>query len=235
MFCCTSPNYLLSSFLVNSYGIHQSIDDLEVLLDKLNVSRFHLLGHSYGGVLAYEYAKRIAERGGVAVDTTVSPTAITNQAQCVSVILGNTSTNMKRGDQEWTRLVLECASDKSLPGTTPNDRFFRRNQCRLDSMPKDLQSAFSHSGTTWFGTNVVSDWAAEPLLEEYKQNLPPFMLITGQYDFITQSCTEGWKDILGDALVKEELMLDCSHYVHFEQPSLFGSIVERFCCSHDDS
>jgi len=216
------------------YGIHQSIDDLEVLLDKLGLHRFHLLGHSFGGVLAYEYAKRIAERGHVLVDTAAA-TPATERAQCVSVILANTSTSMEKSDQEWTRLVLECATDNSLPGVTPNDRFFRRNQCRLDEMPEDLSAAFEHCGRTWFGTSVVADWVAAPPSEQHMQNLPPFLIIAGEYDFVTLPCTAGWTDVLGDALVKEEMMTDCSHYVHYEQPASFGSIWEEFCSSNDDS
>ena len=207
-----------------------------MLLDKLSVNRFHLLGHSFGGVLAYEYAKRIAEKGHILVPVdTAATTPAMERAQCVSVILANTSTSMQKSDQEWDRLVLECATDDSLPGVTPNDRFFRRNQCRLDEMPEDLQSAFGHCGRTWFGTNVVSDWVAAPPSEQYMQNLPPFLLITGEYDFVTLPCTAGWKDVLDDALVKEIMMAGCSHYVHFEQPASFGSILEEFCCSNDNN
>lgn len=224
---------------VGLYGIPQSIDDLEKLLDELNIGAFHLLGHSYGGALAYEYAKRVSERRP-------STSTLLSSPHCLSVIIANTSTSMQKGNEEWDRLFSECASDISLPGATPHDKFFRRNQCRLDTIPKDLSSAFDHCGNVWVGTDVVSDWVAVPPNptimmghgdseegEHFQETFPPFLVVTGEYDFITQSCTLGWKDILCEALVDEKMMESCSHYVHFEQPELFGNIVEEFVLRYD--
>ena len=43
------------------YSIRDSVQDLKILLKKLGVRRFHLYGQSYGGILAFEYMKSIAE------------------------------------------------------------------------------------------------------------------------------------------------------------------------------
>ena len=220
---------------INFYSISQSVDDLETLLRELNIQSFHVLGHSYGGVLAYEYAMRVAERAERSTCTCTPQQQLPDQ-RCLSGVLANTSTNMRRGNDEWERLLAECSSDSSLPGATPYDRFFRRNQCRLDVIPQDLSLAFDHCGKVWFGTDVVADWVAKPLTKdagnipaaENQRQVPPFLLVTGQYDFVTQSCTSEWSDKLGDALVEETIMKDCSHYVHLEQPTLFGSILEAF-------
>lgn len=184
---------------INFYSISQSVDDLETLLRELNIQSFHVLGHSYGGVLAYEYAMRVAER------STCNPQQQLPDQRCLSVVLANTSTNMRRGNDEWERLLAECSSDSSLPGATPSDRFFHRNQCRLDVMPQDLSLAFDHCGKVWFGTDVVADWVAKPLTKdagnipaaENQRQVPPFLLVTGQHDFVTQSCTSEWTDLLG--------------------------------------
>ena len=209
------------------YSIEKSVDDLECLLKKLDIEEFHLLGHSYGGVLAYEYASRIAMRRN---DETMSGNI---PPKCLSITLANTSTNIEMGHKEWSRLENECAKDDSLPGKTTDEKFFQRNLCRLDKIPPELSSAFQHVGKVWFGTDVVSHWSATPLVSHYRKYLPPFMLIIGEYDFVTEICTSPWKNILGEALVKEEKMNDCSHYVHLEKPVLFGSMVDEFCCSNE--
>lgn len=43
------------------YSIDESVDDLVELLRVLNLPQFHLYGHSYGGILAFEYVKRVSE------------------------------------------------------------------------------------------------------------------------------------------------------------------------------
>ena len=61
----------------SKYSIEQSLDDLVALLksvqeDELGGSDFHLYGHSFGGVLAYEYLKRVSNP-----TTTTTTTAMT--------------------------------------------------------------------------------------------------------------------------------------------------------------
>lgn len=68
-----------------SYSISQSVDDLESLLDQLSIPRVHLMGHSFGGNVAYEYVRRYP-------------------ARVESLILANTSTNMSKCLAEYNRL-----------------------------------------------------------------------------------------------------------------------------------
>jgi len=210
---------------IDFYGISHAIDDLKVLLCDLEIDYFHLLGHSFGGVLAYEYANRAFHN------------SVMTAPKCLSVILANTPTDMQKSNYEWER----------LQGNTPNDRFFFKHQCRLKNVPDDLVSAFDHCGSIWVGTGVVAEWKAcspsDSLTcengNESGNNLclgmPPFALIRGEHDFVTHSCTSEWKSILGDALVEEVVMENCSHYVHFENPNEFSSIIESFVSRYDCS
>jgi len=42
----------------SSYSIAQIVEDLEILLRYMGFPEFHLYGHSFGGVIAYEYLKK---------------------------------------------------------------------------------------------------------------------------------------------------------------------------------
>lgn len=202
---------------------------MKALLCDLEIDCFHLLGHSFGGVLAYEYSKRAFHNNDMTAP------------KCLSVILANTPTNMQTSNREWDRLLSECAADSSLQGSTPNDRFFFKHQCRLKNVPDDLLSAFDNCGSIWAGADVVAEWKAYPPSDsppcESGSNLclgmPPFALIRGEHDFVTHSCTSEWKSILGGALVEEVVMENCSHYVHFENPKEFASIIESFVSRYD--
>ena len=63
---------------ISLYSIRDSVEDLKVLLKKLGVRRFHLYGQSYGGILAFEYMKSIAE-------------GEKSDAECLSAILSGVS------------------------------------------------------------------------------------------------------------------------------------------------
>ena len=43
---------------ISCYSIQKAVQDLELLLKKLSVRRFHLYGQSFGGILAFEYLKK---------------------------------------------------------------------------------------------------------------------------------------------------------------------------------
>merc|ERR1740124_756642 len=58
------------------FSINLSLDDLELLIKKIGLRRFHLYGQSFGGILAFEYLKRIAERKN-------------DDVECLSVILSS--------------------------------------------------------------------------------------------------------------------------------------------------
>lgn len=225
----------------SAYSISQSVDDLETFVDSMNLSRFHLLGHSYGGVLAYEYIKRICERiaeRSPETKTSTEDSSFSKHAdkkmKCLSVILSNSSTSMKLSDTEWDRLVQELM-DQDDDTKTINERFRKQNQCRTSQMPSALESAIRHAGKIWVGTDVVSDYVATPLSSTAAQTLlPPTLLIRGEYDFVTELCTAGWKDLFRDGSgFREVLMSECAHYCHFEDGDRYGSVIEEFCSSQD--
>jgi len=115
------------------YSISQSVDDLENLLEQLDISHVHLLGHSFGGNVAYEYVRRYPGR-------------------VQSLILANTSTNMAKCLAEYNRL------QKNNP-----QQFWETHACRQVPMPGLLLDAMRHGGRVWSGMEVVVDYVAEPL------------------------------------------------------------------------
>jgi pimeloyl-ACP methyl ester carboxylesterase len=184
-----------------SYSIAQSVQDLEIVLSKLipkgNPS-FHLLGHSYGGVLAFE-----SQRGNTKSRQS-SPV-------CKSLVLSNAPTNMKVASDEYDRLY------KQNPLT-----FWNEHSCRVGTPPA-LQNAIEHSGTVWGGMQVVLDYVAQPPMMQ--DTLPPTLIISGSFDFGLKS-GEGWKDIVPDATLAN--FETCAHYPFYEDGPAFGQALEDF-------
>jgi pimeloyl-ACP methyl ester carboxylesterase len=183
---------------IEYYSISQCVSDLESLLEQLDIPHVHLLGHSFGGNVAYEYCRHFP-------------------ARVKSLILANTSTNMKKCLEEYNRL------EKSSPS------FWEMHACRQVPMPGLLLDAMKHGGRTWCGMEVVVDYVAEPLLPESQR---PTLLISGKYDFGT-AAAENWHEIL-PSIENDVVLVNSAHYIHLEADArVFGEILSEFMAHHD--
>lgn len=211
------------------YSIDNAVQDLAELVHSLHLEKFHLLGHSFGGIVAYEYAKAHALHQG--------------NGRCLSLTLISTPSNMKTSLEECSRLEEEIKSELILENLNCEeakrmvmDRLRKRNECRLEEMPEPLVTAIESRGTT-FGPESVSDYIARPPSRDF--SLPPVLMIRGQYDFITEKCVEGWREIFskgantGGTAYREEEMSNCAHYCHLEDGQSFGELLKSHCFIND--
>lgn len=208
------------------YSIRNAVDDLKELIFSLQLKKFHLLGHSFGGIVAYEYAKSNGMHCSV----------------CLSLTLNSTPANMGTSLEECSRLEEEVRRELQLDDKEPHeasrmvqDRLRKRNECRTEEMPDSLKDAIENRGTT-FGPEDVKDYVAYPPSSQF---FPPVLLIRGQYDFITEACVEGWREIFGQDSssrgnsYREETMKDCAHYCHLEDAKNFGDQVKSHLFIND--
>lgn len=201
----------------SSYSIDSAVDDLEALLKKLGVRRFHLYGQSFGGILAFEYLKRQAE-------------GKTNTEEgCFSAILSSTPTNVKQVEMEANRLVaaLEVTDDGDVAET-----FRLAHQCRTPEKPQPLVDAYARAGTVWRGTTAIADYEAQPPSTDASR-MPSAMAMRGEHDFVTQSCIEGWQDAFNHKFVRLKVLAGCSHHGLLENGALYGDMVDSFFAEYD--
>lgn len=209
------------------YSISQSIEDLDSLLQALGYqkdSKIHLFGHSYGGNLAYEYAKRQPLKN------------------IQSLILANTPTNMKSAGDSYDRLALRNPLG-----------FWKQRVCSLQDSSPALEDALHHVGHVWAGMDVVMDYAASPPLigsigesdARIISKFPNTLIISGRNDFCFESsCGQVWKYLLsvkveppGNGIgvdVDEVCFEKCAHYPHLEDGVAFGKSLDEFLTKNDD-
>jgi pimeloyl-ACP methyl ester carboxylesterase len=131
--------------------VQEQVSDLKYLLDHLPCSKFHLLGHSFGGILVYEYLKLVAaaeaeqasvhdmEREEVEVSAEVdSPldTASVNSTkisrtssksnspkkkECCSVILASTPVSIATCQADCDRLLARIGKEQNHGVGDPDD------------------------------------------------------------------------------------------------------------------
>jgi proline iminopeptidase len=200
------------------YSIDAAVDDLEALLKKIGVRRFHLYGQSFGGILAFEYVKRLSER------------ASDDSVECLSVILSSAPTCVTLVEQEANRLV--AALDMSDETISAAERFRLEHQCRTPEMPAQLADAYAHAGTIWRGTTAIADYEATAPSETARR-MQSCMVLRGEHDFVTESCLEGWKTCFNHKSVRYKTLKACSHHGLLENGILYGDLIDSFCGEYD--
>ncbi|KAL7525504.1 hypothetical protein ACHAXR_001041, partial [Thalassiosira sp. AJA248-18] len=231
-------------------GVLQMAQDLEELVCHLkqveNLKSFHLLGHSLGGAIGYEFIKRqiMESRDGTRSER--------DMPQCLSFILSNASTNFELSSREQIRLFHEFqlqhlqtrmpSKQQQTKSLSIKDQFFQTHICRTPSKPAELESALHRRGKDW----SANDYTAMPLGRDIadagisadsasNNRFPPVLIIRGEYDFVTEACTRGWNNIFalqpmnGQSKLKEVIIKECAHYPHFEQPDHYLAEVDKFC------
>ena len=204
----------------DEYSIQLIVDDLEALISKLGIRRFHLYGHSFGGMIAYEFLKRKAEQ-----DKTQEQTG------CLSIILSSTPTSIPSIDAEYDRLFQKVKEEN--PGKTDEQYFelFRRNyMCRTPDTPDPLLRAFDKVGEVWFGFEALPEYECTAL-DENKSLLPSALIIHGEHDYCTQQCIEKWQEFFPCSRVK--LLKGCSHFGLLEDGFTYGEWIDSFCGEYD--
>jgi pimeloyl-ACP methyl ester carboxylesterase len=168
------------------------------------LSKFHILGHSFGGILAYEYLLMMQQQH--------------MESGCQSVILASAPTSSLLIQDESKRLYRELAGfseeeedDDDDPASKEQhlEAFRQTHECRLAQTPLALMDALAQAGgpTSWRGIQAISDYkATQPIT-----NMPSLVLV-GEYNFCTVPCIEGWSDLIVDPAPQQKTLTICSHY-----------------------
>lgn len=202
-------------------------DELAAVRRELGLDQVHILGQSWGGMLAIEYALRQPEG-------------------LVSLILANTLSSMPMWIAEANRLRAELPPEVNATllrheeaGTTDDPAyqdamnvFYARHVCRVIPMPEFVQRAFDKTGFVYNYMNgpsefhvigVIKDWDRTDRLFEIHV---PTLIISGRYDESTPLINE----VLHRGIVGSEWVLleNSSHLAHVEEPELYMQTVQVF-------
>jgi proline-specific peptidase len=204
------------------------VEELGVLRRELGLARVHILGQSWGGMLAMEYA-------------------LTQPAGLASIIVSNSPASMVQWVDEANRLRTELPAGVQQAllrheqgGTTDSPEyqdavmvFYRRHLCRLQPWPDCLQRSFSRlrqevyltmNGPSEFHvTGNLKTWDITRRLGEIRV---PTLVLSGRYDEATPAIAATiQRGIPGAEAV---LFEQSSHLPHLEEPDTYLAAVERF-------
>jgi proline-specific peptidase len=210
------------------WNIDLYLDEVATVRRELGLERVHLLGHSWGGMLALSYA-------------------LTQPVGLLSLVVASSTASIPLHAAEVDKLreqlppeVQEVLSQHEEAGTTDDPAyeeatmaFFARHLCRLDPWPDYLLEALERINpqvyqTMWGAdelhiTGNLKDWDITPRLGEIRL---PTLLLSGRYDLFMPAEQE----VLRDGIPGSEWVLfeDSSHCPHVEQPERFVEVLEGF-------
>ena len=213
---------------LREYTGERDVEDLEELRTKLHLGRFHLIGSSYGGLLAIAYTLAHPE----AVRSLVSASGL------ASVPL--TVREMQRLKDRLPARVRSVLRRHEARGEYDNPEyldavmeFYRRHLCRRARWPAELSYTLNHMSVPKYGTmngpneftitGTIRDYDVTDRLSEIRA---PTLVTVGRYDEVTPRVARSIQThIPGSRLV---LFPKSSHVAFWEERGPYLATVRRF-------
>jgi L-proline amide hydrolase len=218
------------------YTVDLFFRELASLIEHLGIGgRYHLLGQSWGGMLALEHA--ISQPPGLR-----------------SVVLSNTAASfgafsvaadaLRAGlpaDVEATLRGHEAAGTTSDPEyVAACEVYYRRHLCRLDEWPAEVvrsMEMLESDPTVYHTTNgpsefhVIGSFKEWSALDRLAKVTVPALVISGRYDEATPRVQE--ELVAGIAAAEQVILEESSHMPFWEEREAYMTAVEGFLRRHD--
>lgn len=204
------------------------VEELDQIKKALHLERFHLFGHSWGSMLAIDYA-------------------LTKPSGLISLILASPALSIPRwlSDMKKYRSMLPKNIERILKKHEENEttnseeyehvamEFYQRYLCRIDPWPKQLVKAIAHEGaqvyeTMWgpsefYMTGNLLHYDATPCLGEISI---PTLFTCGRYDEATPETTAYYQNlVVGSELAVFE---SSAHMSHLEETRRYLHTMRGF-------
>jgi L-proline amide hydrolase len=219
------------------WSVQLFVEEVDVVRRALGLDRLHLLGQSWGGMLAMEYA--LTQPVGVASLTLASSPA--SMIQWVAE-----ANRLRAGLPKDVQATLQ---HHETAGTTNSNEyqaammdFYRRHVIRVDPMPEAVARSFAKlernpqvyqtmNGPSEFHVvGKLKNWDIVARLHEIKA---PTLVTSGRHDEATPLIAETvHRGIPGSEWVIFE---NSSHMAHVEEPARYMAVLDEFLCRHDSN
>jgi L-proline amide hydrolase len=212
------------------------LDELENMLRHLNIDgAYHVLGQSWGGMLAAEHA-------------------VTQPKGLRALVIANSPASMELWVREANRLRDELPPQVQATllrheraGTTEDPEykeavrvFYDRHVCRVTPWPEEVARTFKaidEDPTVYMTMNgpsefhVIGNLKTWSIIDRLDRIRVPTLLISGRYDEATPAVVQPFADRIKD--VRWEIFENSSHMPHVEETERCLKVVGDFLDQHD--
>lgn len=216
--------------------LHYSLDyftrELETISEKLGLEKIHILGQSWGTMLAVEYMLAIKPRSVI---------SLILSAPCLSVSRWHDDQRRYIGElpQETREIILkfEKAGEYDSPEYQEAMKvFYNKHICRLDPWPACLEASMSKMafdiyeymwGPSEFTiTGTLKTYEKGPYLSKISV---PTLFTCGRYDEASPDSTRYYQSMVPNSHLV--IFEDASHSHHLEQEEAYIKTVREFLFS----
>jgi len=211
------------------------VEEVDAVRKALGLDKIHLLGQSWGGMLAMEYMIRQPE-GVASVTIASSPASMIQWVEEANKLRQELPPEINA-----TLLKHEAAGTTSDPEyLTAMTEFYNRHVCRVVPNPDYVQRSFAKLGenpevyntmngpSEFFVVGTLKNWDVIPQLGKIKA---PTLVTSGKYDEATPVIAETvHKGISGSEWV---LFENSSHMAHVEEADRYLQVLSAFISRHE--
>lgn len=218
------------------WSVELFLAELDNLLEALGIAdRYHLLGQSWGGMLASEHAIR-------------------RPAGLRSLVISNSPASMDLWVSEAGRLraampgEVQSALDRhEAAGTTKDPEYleatrlyYDRHVCRVVPNPPEVRRTFElldqdptvyhtmNGPNEFYCIGTLRDWS---VVDRVKEIEAPTLLVSGHFDEATPATVQPFADGIPD--VRWVIFEESSHMPFVEEPERYLAVVADFLGEHD--
>lgn len=210
------------------WEVERFVNELETVIERLGLDRYHLVGHSWGTMLVAELAFR----------KPVGLASIVMAAPSLSIPRWIADTANQRS--ALPAEVLAALDTHEADGTTESpeysaavEAFYRRHFCRLWPWPVALQESMAvHNGDLYSYMGGSSEFVITGTLATFdctsrlSEIAVPTLYLCGEFDEASPAATRWYAELTPDSEVA--VIPGASHMSHLEQPKLFRETLLGF-------
>lgn len=214
------------------WTIGRYVEETETVRRVMGLGRVHLLGHSWGGWLAIDYALTYPQNIGTLIleDTVADMPHLALELERLRSALGSeTVTMMQKHEAQGTTDHPEYMAAITLLNY--------RHVCRLPEWPAPVRRSLSDWNmgpyTTMQGPNEflytgnLKDWNRIPDLPKIDV---PVLITVGEHDELTPACAMRMKGALRNAEI--HVLRNASHMPFYENPADYYPALTGFLARH---
>ena len=210
------------------WQVERFVEELDTVQRTLGLTPFTLIGQSWGGFLAVEYALHHQDQ----LHSMVVYSGAASTAQCVAG-MDALRTGLPE-DVQQTMRDYEASGKTSDPiYLAAIDELYRRHLCRVSPMPAPMLESMAHIAlpvyNTMWGPNeftCTGNLMEFDRIDRLSEITVPTLVVCGRYDEVSPECSETiHRGIAGSEMVVFE---ESSHSSHFEEPDRFWAVLRSF-------
>lgn len=200
-----------------AWTVELHLEELDALVAHLGLTRFHLLGHSWGGFLASEYALVHPEH---VASLTLFSTAASSELMMASIIGRYTAI----AEQGWSPAEFVTRHICRVPMPEPLAYTF----AQLAEHPEVNAAMIGSDEATGDLTGTLRDWS---VIERLPEISVPTLVLGGEFDELDAAARQPFLDGIPD--VRGHEFTEASHVAYIERPEAVRVVLGVFLTEHD--